>query len=118
MEEGEGNKQRENIHKNIGIPVKYPSRTCDDKKCPFHGNLSIRGRIFEGIVKSKYESTAKVEWEYLVKIPKYERYEKRRTRVYAHIPPCIDVKEGDKIKIGECRPLSKTKHFVVIEKIE
>ncbi|MFH8110199.1 MAG: 30S ribosomal protein S17, partial [Candidatus Aenigmatarchaeota archaeon] len=42
----------------------------------------------------------------------------RRTRVYAHLPPCLDVKVGDKVKIAECRPLSKIKHFVVIEKIE
>ena len=28
---------------------------------------------------------------------------------------CIDVKEGDEVKIAECRPLSKTVSFVVIE---
>lgn len=110
-------KSKERMHRDIGIPVNPPLRTCKDEKCPFHGSLSVRGRIFEGILKYKHNSTGKVEWEYLVKIPKYERYEKRRTRVYAHIPPCIDVKEGDKVKIAECRPLSKTKHFVVIEKM-
>lgn len=118
MEENKSKKEKEKIHRDIGIPVKQPSRVCKDKRCPFHGNLSIRGRIFEGVLKSKHNSTAKVEWEYLIKIPKYERYEKRRTRVYAHIPPCIDVKQGDKVRIAECRPLSKTKHFVVIENIK
>ncbi len=46
---------------------------------------------------------------------RYERYEKRRTRVAAHNPPCINAKEGDKVVIAECRPLSRTKKFVIIE---
>ena len=102
--------------KNIGIPVKAPEKECDDERCPFHGILKIRGRLFEGFVKSVKDNTAKVEWEYLVRIPKYERYERRRTRVYAHVPKCIEIKSGDKVRIGECKPLSKTKKFVVIEK--
>jgi small subunit ribosomal protein S17 len=104
--------------KDIGISVKVPEKECNDPKCPFHGKLSVRGRIFEGIVKSVKESTAKVEWEYLIRIPKYERYERRKTRVYAHVPKCLDIKDGDKVKICECRPLSKIKKFVVIEKVE
>ena len=43
---------------------------------------------------------------------------KKRTRLHAHNPSCIDAKEGDTVKIMECRPLSKTKKFVVIEKID
>jgi small subunit ribosomal protein S17 len=35
--------------------------------------------------------------------------------MHAHNPPCINAKEGDVVKIAECRPLSKTKKFVVIE---
>jgi small subunit ribosomal protein S17 len=27
----------------------------------------------------------------------------------------MDLKVGDAVKIAECRPLSKTKHFVVVE---
>ncbi|HDI23882.1 MAG TPA: 30S ribosomal protein S17, partial [Thermoplasmatales archaeon] len=36
----------------------------------------------------------------------------------AHCPPCLDVKVGDKVKIGECRPISKGVSFVVIQKLE
>jgi len=25
--------------------LKKPKKTCDDKNCPFHGRLSIRGRV-------------------------------------------------------------------------
>ena len=48
---------------------------------------------------------------------KFERYEKRRTRIKVHNPECINAKEGDIVKISECRPLSKTKNFVIIENL-
>lgn len=91
---------------------------CDDKKCPFHGKISLRGRIFTGIiVSSKAHKTATVEWVRKQHIPKYERYEKKRTKIHVHNSPCINAHKGDKVKIMETRPLSKTKHFVIIEKI-
>jgi small subunit ribosomal protein S17 len=34
--------------------------------------------------------------------------------VSAHVPPCIEVNDGDNVTIGECRPLSKTISFVVV----
>jgi small subunit ribosomal protein S17 len=92
---------------------------CNDVNCPFHGGLSVRGRMFVGKVKSaKAQNTAVVAWERQHYIPKYERYEKRMSKVQAHIPKCLEIKEGDTVKIAECRPLSKTKHFVVMEKNE
>lgn len=104
--------------RDIGIDANPPKETCDDPRCPWHGHLKIRGRIFEGKVVAKYLKTVTVEWEYYHKVPKYERYERRKSRVYAYLPPCIHVEKGDWVRIGECRPLSKTKHFVVIEKIQ
>jgi len=104
--------------KNIGVKVKSPTKECNDNKCPFHGDLSMRGRTFTGIViKRDVHKTATVEWSRKIKIPKYERFEKKRTKVRVHNPPCIDAKEGDKVKIMECRPLSKTKNFVIIENL-
>jgi len=104
--------------RNIGIDAKPPQKECDDQKCPWHGSLKVRGRIFAGRVVSKGEKTVAVEWDYFHKVPKYERLERRRSRVYAYLPQCIDVIEGDKVRIAECRPLSKTKKFVVIEKVK
>ena len=107
-----------NKAKNIGVKVKSPSKECDDKKCPFHGNVGVRGRIFTGTVIAKdVHRTVTVEWSRLVKIPKYERFEKKRTKVHAHNSPCINAEVGDNVKIMECRPLSKTKNFVVIENL-
>ena len=105
--------------RNIGVDVKPPRRECDDKFCPFHGTLPVRGMMFEGeVVSDKMQRTVVVRRDYLKYNSKYKRYEKRHSNFHAHNPPCIDAKVGDKVKIMECRPLSKTVSFVVIEKTE
>ena len=105
--------------RNIGIEAKSPKKACKDVKCPWHGRLSLRGRIFVGeVVSSKAPKTAVVRWEFHSKIPKYDRYERKRKKVVAYNPECIDAKIGDVVRISECRPLSKTKKFVVFEKVE
>ena len=79
--------------------------------------INIHGRTFTGtVVSDKSHKTVTVEWERRLFIPKYERYEKRRSKVKAHNPESIAAEEGDVVVIKECRPLSKTKHFIVIEK--
>ena len=91
---------------------------CEDRNCPTHGHLKIRGAVMEGlIVSDKPKNTVIVVKEYLHFVPKYQRYERRKTRVPAHKPPCVEVKTGDKVRIGECRKVSKTKAYVVIEKL-
>jgi small subunit ribosomal protein S17 len=79
----------------------------------------VRGRVFEGtVVTAKMDKTVVVEREYLQFSPKYVRYERRRGHIPSHNPPCIGAKEGDRVKIAECRPISKTVSFVVVEKVE
>ncbi len=106
--------------KGIGIPgIEIPKNNCDDINCPFHGNLKIRGRIFEGIVESiKPSKTAVVRWERRVFCPKYERFEGRFTKVSAHKTDCLNIQKDDIVIIGECRPISKSKKFVVLGKVE
>ena len=100
----------------VGIEVPEPKSECNDPNCPFHGSLAIRGQVLEGIVASyKAERTITVERSYYKFIRKYERYEKRKSKIKAHKPDCMDLKVGDAVKIAECRPLSTTKHFVVVE---
>jgi len=103
--------------RNIGLEVKPPKNTCNSDKCPFHGTLPIRGRVFRGIVISdKSKNTVTVEWDYSSFLPKYERYERKRTKILAFNPSCINARKGDMVTIAECRPLSKKKNFVVIER--
>lgn len=91
---------------------------CNDPKCPIHGGLSTRGRVLEGVVVSdKMARTATVQIERLHPVPKFERYERRTSKIHAHNPPCINARVGEKVRIMECRKLSRTKSFVVIEKL-
>nr|AJS13042.1 30S ribosomal protein S17P, small subunit ribosomal protein S17 [uncultured archaeon] len=69
------------------------------------------------VASDKMSKTAIVSWDRKVYVPKFERYEKRRSKVSAHNPECIDAKRGDVVLIAETRPLSKTKNFVIIEVI-
>jgi len=105
--------------KNIGINVVPPKEVCNDPNCPFHGSLSVRGQIIDGKVASiRMDKTIVVERDYMKYQAKYERYEKRSARYMAHAPACFGLKVGDSVSIMECRPISKTVSFVVIEKRE
>lgn len=78
--------------------------------------ISSRGRSFVGVVlTARMQKTVTVEWERRRIVPKFERYEKRRTKVKAHVPDGMEIKKGDIVRIHECRPISKTKHFIVTE---
>jgi small subunit ribosomal protein S17 len=102
--------------RNIGLSVEEPKEVCSDTNCPFHGILPVRGQVITGkVVSDRMMGTVVVEREYLHLISKYNRYEKRRSRLHAHSPPCIHAKVGDTVRIAECRPLSKTTTFVVVE---
>lgn len=91
-------------------------KTCTDKQCPHHGSVRTHGRTFVGtVIEAKMQKTATVEWPRTRYLPKYERTATERSRVKAHNPGCIEAKKGDIVKIQECRPLSKTKTFVIVE---
>merc|ERR1712088_447955 len=75
--------------RSIGLGIKTPrdakAMEYVDKKCPFTGNVSTRGRILTGVV-----TTLKMN----------------RT---------CDIRSGDLVTVGECRPLAKTVKFNVIK---
>ncbi len=104
--------------RDIGLNIKAPEEICEDKNCPFHGSLPVRGQVISGIVSStKMQNSILVKKEFMHYVPKYERYEKRSSKIIAHCPPCIKVNVGDKVRIAECRPLSKTVSYVTVEKL-
>ncbi|XP_019874807.1 40S ribosomal protein S11 isoform X1 [Aethina tumida] len=108
-------------HREVGLGFKTPREAIDgtyiDKKCPFTGNVSIRGRILTAVVqKMKMQRTIVVRRDYLHYIRKYNRFEKRHRNMSVHLSPCFrDVEIGDVVTIGECRPLSKTVRFNVLK---
>ncbi|MFH1181863.1 MAG: 30S ribosomal protein S17 [Candidatus Woesearchaeota archaeon] len=94
-------------------------KDCGDARCPVHGSLKIRGKVLTGRVKSaKMRRSVTIQIERRNYLKKYDRYENRLTNIKAHNPDCIAAKEGDIVKVSECRPLSKTKKFVVMEKVQ
>jgi len=106
--------------RDIGVDVKMPSGEWDgDENCPFFGSLRLRGQVLEGIVaKLGMQGTIIIERNNVRYMKKYERYEKRTGTVAAHLPSCIgEVELGDRVKVMECRPLSKTVSFCVIENV-
>jgi len=72
-------------------------------------------RVLAGVVVSdKMKNTVVVEVNRLVKHPKYQKYFQVTKRYKADNPNDIK-KLGDKVKIEECRPISKDKHFKIIQ---
>jgi len=106
--------------RNIGLGFKTPDAAIEgnyvDKKCPFTGNVSIRGKVLKGVVTStKMKNNVVVRRDYLHFITKYRRFEKRHKNITAHCSPAFHgVKEGDVVTIGQCRPLCKTVKFNVV----
>ena len=102
--------------KNIGLNVSAPEKECNDVNCPFHGTLPVRGQVITGkVVSDHMQDSVVVARDFLHYVKKYKRYEKRSSKLHAHSPACIGAKVGDTVKIAECRPISKTKTFVVVE---
>ena len=89
---------------------------CNDKNCYIHGNLRVRGGRLEGkVVSTKGKLSVVIERDDIKYLSKYSRYAKERSRIAAHLPPCIHVELGDKIVLGETRKISKTKAWTVIK---
>ena len=101
------------------MTLKKPELECEDKDCPFHGELAVRGRSLEAtVVSTRMQKSCVVQLNYTRYDKKYERYARMRSRIPAHSTTCIPIKNGDVVRIAECRPLSKTKSFVVVEVIK
>jgi len=77
--------------------------------------VGTRGRTFEGTVVKKFDKRAVIEFERTVKVAKYERFMRKKTRIHSRIPDGMQIHIGDYVKVQECRPLSKMIHSVVIQ---
>lgn len=75
-------------------------------------------RAIEGIVASdKGDKTIKVVVNFQTRHPKYGKYLKRRTSYAAHDEK-NEAREGDRVEIAECRPMSRTKHHRLLRIVE
>jgi small subunit ribosomal protein S17 len=71
---------------------------------------TVEGRV----VSNKMQKTVTVLIERQVKHGLYGKYIKRSTKLHAHDEEG-KCKEGDVVRVAECRPLSKTKNWRVVE---
>ncbi|MBX3726965.1 MAG: 30S ribosomal protein S17 [Xanthomonadales bacterium] len=74
---------------------------------------TLEGRV----VSDKMQKTVTVLIERQVKHGMYNKYLRRSTKVHAHDAEG-QCREGDLVRIAECRPLSKTKNWQVVEVLE
>ena len=104
--------------RNIGLAVKKPTKKPLDNENnnPFAGSLTIHGKIFEGVVtKAKAKDTVVLERNAPIYFTKFRRYGRSKNKIHAHVPSNLDVHEGDTVIAAECRPISKSVSFVVVE---
>ena len=104
--------------RNIGLPVKELKKkpVKNEKNNPFNGSLSIRGKIFEGtVINAKAKGTVVIERESLIDFTKFKRFGRSKNKIHAHVPSNLDIQEGDHVIAAECRPISKSVSFVVVE---
>ena len=104
--------------RNIGLSVKKPTKKPLDNENnnPFAGSLTIHGKIFEGVVtKAKAKDTVVLERNAPIYFTKFRRYGRSKNKIHAHVPSNLDVHEGDTVIAAECRPISKSVSFVVVE---
>ena len=72
----------------------------------------------EGIaVSTKMDKTVVVAVVDRVRHRRYQKTLQRTTRLYAH-DEANDVKEGDRVRIAETRPMSKNKRWRIVEVLE
>ncbi len=77
-----------------------------------------QGRTEQGIVVSdKMDKTITVRVERKVKHPLYGKIMIRFTKFHAHDPENL-CQEGDRVIIGESKPISKTKSWVLVKRLE
>jgi small subunit ribosomal protein S17 len=75
-------------------------------------------KVREGLVVSnKMDKTAVIAVVERVRHPKYGKFMLRTKRLYAH-DETNDVNIGDKVRVMETRPLSKSKRWRVVEVLE
>ena len=104
--------------RNIGLPVKEPKKKSveNEANSPFNGSLSIRGKLFEGIViNAKANGTAVIQKESPIYFTKFKRFGRSKNKIHAHIPSNLNIQVGDNVVAAECRPISKSVSFVIVE---
>jgi len=76
-----------------------------------------RRELIGTVVSNKMEKSVTVKVERRVKHPLYKKFMTQSKKIAAHDETNTLV-IGDQVRIRECRPISKSKRFEVIEKVD
>ena len=78
-------------------------------------STASQGRSLQGVVISdKMDKSITVQVERKIQHPLYKKYIRRSTKFHAH-DENNDCREGDKVVIEQCKPISKTKNWRLVE---
>ena len=77
-------------------------------------NTEVRRTVTGKVVSDKMDKTVTVLIERKVKHPVYGKYIRRSTKLHVHDAENA-CQEGDTVTIEECRPLSKSKSWRLVE---
>ena len=81
--------------------------------------LLPRGMKMKGVVVStKRKKTATIERQLVKYISKYSRWASAKSKVSAHVPMDVDIKDGDVVEIQQIRKVSKTKSWIITKIIK
>ena len=80
-------------------------------------NEKTRRTVVGRVVSNKMDKTVSVAVERRIKHPVYGKYIRRTSKILAH-DAGNDCKEGDRVAISECRPISKHKSWTVVDVVE
>ncbi len=77
----------------------------------------VQRTIIGRVVSDKMDKTVSVAIERLIKHPVYGKFIRRTTKILAH-DAANECKQGDRVAISECRPISKNKSWSVVNVVE
>lgn len=80
-------------------------------------NDNIERTLTGRVVSNKMDKSVTVKIERLVKHPMYGKYIRRSTKLHVH-DETNQCREGDLVTIRQCRPISKTKSWTLVEIVE
>ena len=78
---------------------------------------SVERRVIGKVISDKMDKTVSIAIERLVRHGVYGKYIRRTSKLKAH-DEANECRIGDTVAVTECRPISKTKTWTVVEVLE
>lgn len=75
-----------------------------------------RRTVVGRVASAKMQKTVVVTVQRLELHPKYQKYIRKRTKLYAH-DERAECREGDRVELAETRPISRLKRWRVVRKL-